>query len=266
MTVGPLCGLRVVVPRPRSQAAALVAALEAVGATALSVPVIDIVDPDDGGAVLESAVRLLAPSDWLVFTSPNGVSRVDSAEVATGVRIACIGPGTRARAEALGFTVDLVPDRSIAEGLIEAFPAPPVSGGRVVLARAASARSVLPDELRAAGWSVEDVTAYHTVAVTVDDSGREACSDADAVVFTSGSTVTHLVDQVGVDGLPPVVAVIGPATAEVAVDLAVEVTAEAAIHTIPGLVDALVDYFNDRVVIHTEDGFDTGQAPGAGPV
>jgi uroporphyrinogen-III synthase/GNAT superfamily N-acetyltransferase len=253
MTVGPLRGLRVVVPRPRSQAAALVSALEAVGATALPVPVIDIVDPAEGGAVLESAVGLLGFGDWLVFTSPNGASRIDAAGVATGVRIACIGPGTRARAEAFGFTVDLVPDRSIAEGLVEVFPAPPASGGRVVLARAESARSVLPNELSAAGWSVDDVTAYRTVPVTVDDSGREACRDADAVAFTSGSTVVHLVDQVGVDGLPPVVAVIGPATAEVAADLAVGVTAEAVVHTVPGLVDALVGYFSDRVVIHTED-------------
>lgn len=253
MTVMPLSGLRVVVARPRHQAAVLVDALEAMGAIAVSVPVIDIADPADGGAALRAALRSLASDDWLVFTSPNGASRVDPSDVPVGVSIACIGPGTQAQSESLGFIIDLVPGHSIAEGLVEVFPTPPASGGRVVLARAESARSVLPDELRAAGWRVDDVATYRTVAVAIDDSDREACREADAVAFTSGSTVTHLVDQVGTDGLPHIVAAIGPATAQVASDRGVEVTIEAAVHTIPGLVDALVDYVAGRVVIHTED-------------
>jgi uroporphyrinogen-III synthase/ribosomal protein S18 acetylase RimI-like enzyme len=257
MTASPLSGIRVVVTRPRRQAAALVDALESVGATAVSIPVIDIADPADGGKALQAALRSLGSGDWLVFTSPNGASRVDRADVSAGVRIACIGPGTEARAEALGFAVDLVPERSIAEGILEVFPAPPASGGRVVLARAESARSVLPDELRTAGWRVDDVASYRTIAVAIDDADRDACRDADAVAFTSGSTVTHLLDQVGVDGLPPVVAAIGPATAEMAADRGVEVTIEAAIHTIPGLTEALVGYFDNRVVIHTEDAAST---------
>ncbi len=253
MTVMPLSGLRVVLTRPRHQAAALVEALEAAGAAAVSIPVIDIADPTDGGEALQAALRSLGSGDWLVFTSPNGASRVDPTDVPGGVRVACIGPGTRVRAESLGFAVDLVPDRSIAEGLLEVFPAPSSSGGRVVLARAESARPVLPDELSTAGWLVDDVPVYRTIPVELDDVDREVCRNADAVAFTSGSTVTHLVDQVGADGLPPVVAAIGPATAEVAADRGIEVTIEAAVHTIPGLVEALIDYFGDQVVIHTED-------------
>jgi len=245
MTGGPLSGLRVVVTRPPRQNAALVDALEAAGATAVSVPVIDIVDPVDEGEALAAAVGSLVSGDWLVLTSPNGAARIDSNLVAIGVRVACIGPGTKAHAEAAGLSVDLVPERSIAEGLIEVFPAPPEGGGRVVLARAETARSVLPEELSATGWVVEDVAAYRTVGVAVDDAGREACRSADAVAFTSGSTVNHLVAEVGVVGLPPVIAAIGPATSEVARDLGVMVTVEAGVHTIPGLVAVLVDHFRD---------------------
>lgn len=256
-TGGPLSGLRVVVTRARDQAASLVAALEDQGAVPVEVPVLAVVDPDDGGDALRGALDRLGAGDWLVLTSPNGATRAGAAVAASplpdGVRIAAIGPGTRARCEAVGLEVDLVPDRSIAEGLAEVFPDPPAGGGRVVLARAAVAREVLPAELEARGWRVDDVAAYRTIAVGVDDTGREACATADAVAFTSSSTVTHLVDAVGVDGLPPVVACIGPATAATAEARGVDVTVEAPVHTVPGLVDALVDHLADEVVVHPED-------------
>ncbi len=254
---GPLSGLRVVVTRARDQAASLVSAFEARGATPVEVPVLAVVDPDDGGATLRSALAGLSAGDWLVITSPNGATRAGAAAVGVplsgGVKIAAIGPGTSARCEAVGLAVDLVPDRSIAEGLAEVFPDPPAGGGRVVLARAAVAREVLPAELAAKGWQVDDVAAYRTVAVEVDDAGRRACATADAVAFTSSSTVTHLVDAVGVDGLPPIVVCIGPATAATATGLGVDVEVVAPVHTVPGLVDALVDHLADEVVVHAED-------------
>ncbi len=246
MTARSLAGLRVVVPRPRDQAAALVEALEAAGATAVEVPAIEIVDPDDGGLMLRHSIRDLRSGDWLVLTSPNGVSRVaaalDDDGLANGVCVAAIGPGTRARAEGLGLDVGLVPERSIAEGLLDVFPPPPPSGGRVVLARAEQARQALPIGLRAMGWTVDDVAAYRTVAVPVDDEGAAACAAADVVAFTSSSTVTHLVDAVGPDGLPGVVASIGPATSATARGCGIRVDLEARQHSIPGLVMALMEH------------------------
>lgn len=243
--------------RPRDQAAALVDALEAEGAAAVSVPVIEIVDPPDGGAALVAALDSITGGDWLVVTSPNGAQRVAAAlggrSLADGVRVAAVGPATAERASSLGLEVDLVPDDAIAEGLIASFPPPPAGGGRVVLARAETARATLPDALRTAGWAVTDVTAYRTVVVDVDADGRAACAGADAVAFTSGSTVDGLVAAVGVDGLPPIVASIGPATSARAGERNVAVSVEAEVHTIPGVVDALVDHFADRVVLHVED-------------
>jgi uroporphyrinogen III methyltransferase/synthase len=93
-----------------------------------------------------------------------------------------------------------------------------------------------------AGWQVDEVVAYRTITVEVDHAGRSAVAGADAVVFTSGSTVDGLVAAVGTDGLPPVVASIGPATSAVAARLGVEVDVEAAEHTIPGVVAALASH------------------------
>ncbi|MEO0495024.1 MAG: GNAT family N-acetyltransferase [Actinomycetota bacterium] len=256
VVAGPLGGLRIVVTRPRDQAASLIEALEAQGAEAVPVPVIEIVDPPDGGVGLRTALRVLRDGDWIAITSPNGAVKVAEAlgdrPLADGVRIAVVGPGTRDRAESLGLTVDLVPADAIAEGLAAAFPAPPIAGGRVVLARAEVARETLPIHLRMMGWNVDEAVAYRTVAAPVDEAGRGASATADAVAFTSGSTVAALVDGVGRGGLPPVVASIGPATSAVAAEHEVAVDVEADPHTIPGLVDALVTHFADRPVLHRE--------------
>lgn len=257
MTEGLLHRLRVVVTRPREQAASLVGALEAHGAEAVSVPTIRIEDPPDGGLALRAGLRSLRADDWVVITSPNGATRVGAviaeSPLAPGVKVAVVGPGTKARAEAEGLTVDLMPDEAIAEGLAARFPARPSTGGRVVLARAEVARETLPLQLTLMGWNVDDVVAYRTVHVDVDDHDQGACASADAVAFTSGSTVESLVAAVGVEGLPPTVFAIGPATAEVADKLGVAVDVVAPEHTIPGLVDAIRAHYADRPYVHAED-------------
>lgn len=245
MTERALEGLRIVVCRPRDQATPLVERLAERGAVPVFAPVIAIADPEDGGRELRATLAAVMPGDWLVVTSPNGAARAAAAlggEVPDGVRIAAVGPGTAEAARDSGVRVDLVPERSIAEGLLEVFPAPDQGGGSVVLARAASARAILPDGLRAMGWDVTDVTAYRTVASELGSDERRLAQSADAVIFTSSSTVDRLVDQLGADSVPPLVVSIGPATSETARERGLDVTVEATDHTITGLVDALVDH------------------------
>jgi len=250
MNSGPLSGRRVVVTRPRHQASTLVDALEAEGAVAVAVPAIAIEDPVDGGEALRAGLSALRPGDWLIVTSPNGATRVGAviagSPLTDGVRVAAIGPGTSRSANRVGLDIDLVPGRSIAEGLIAVFPGPRPGGGLVMLARAEAARDTLPDGLVAKGWIVDDVAAYRTVALSVDEVGGDACRHSDAVAFTSSSTVTHLVEAVGLDGVPPIVVSIGPATTATARAIGLRVDAEADPHTIPGLVQALVSCFSDR--------------------
>ena len=231
--------------RPREQAQGLTERLAAAGAEVIGAPVIAITDPTDGGDALRSALKRLTPGDWLVVTSPNGAQRAAAAAPPLeGVGIAAVGPGTAAQAAAAGLTVRLVPDRSIAEGLVQAFGAPPTDaqGRLVVLARAETARSVLPDGLRRAGWEVLDVAAYRNVAAVLRDDQRQAVAASDGVVFTSSSTVKRLVAEVGAGAVPPLVASIGPATSATAAEHGLEVTVEATEHTIDGVVAALVHH------------------------
>lgn len=171
-----------------------------------------------------------------------GVGEALPGGVADGVRVAAIGPGTARAAAEAGLRVDLVPERSVAEGLVEAFGSPSAAGGsgRVVLARAEVARAALPDGLRAAGWEVDDVAAYRTVPQELTAEQRRQVAAADGVVFTSSSTVDRLVDAVGTDAVPPLVVSIGPATSATAASYDLSVTVEASDHTIEGAAEALI--------------------------
>ncbi|HEY6533042.1 MAG TPA: uroporphyrinogen-III C-methyltransferase [Acidimicrobiales bacterium] len=243
----PLFGRRVVVTRPAHQASALAAPLRAAGAEPVAVPTIDIVDPADGGAALSAAAADLSVYDWVVLTSANGAERFcaalrDGRDLA-GVRLAAIGPGTADALARHHLVADLVPERFVAESLLDAFPAPDRSSDhppRVLLARAAVARDVLPDGLRDAGWEVDVVEAYRTVPVVASDEHRQLVRQADAVTFTSSSTVDQWVAAFGADVVPPLVACIGPVTAASARSHGIGVDVEAEVHTIEGLVAALV--------------------------
>jgi uroporphyrinogen III methyltransferase/synthase len=243
----PLFGRRVVVTRAREQASDLVAALRAEGADTIEVPAIAIGDPADGGARLRQAADEVATYDWVVFTSANAVRRffplLRDTRALGGVQVAAIGPGTADVLAEHHVVADLVPERFVAESLIEAFPSPPDDRvGRILIPRAAVAREILPDALRADEWEVDVVEAYRTQPGEVTDDERKAVADADIITFTSSSTVTNFVDAFGAAAAPPVVACIGPITAATARERGLTVDVEADVHTIEGLVDAIVAY------------------------
>ena len=84
----------------------------------------------------------------------------------------------------------------MAESLVEALESVDVEGKRVLVARAAEARDVLPDALRERGAEVEVLPLYETVAEPLDDDQREALERATHVTFTSSSTVRFFMDAV----------------------------------------------------------------------
>ena len=242
----PLFGKKVIVTRPRHQSSVLADRLREEGAEALIVPTIEIVGPLDGGAALSAAVAQASSYDWVVLTSANGAARFcellrDGRDLA-GVKIAVIGQGTAEVLADHNLVADLIPERFIAESLLEAFPLPnDTDQRRVLLARAEVARDVLPDGLRDLGWRVDVVDAYRTIPAEPSDAERERIIGADIVTFTSASTVDNWVAAFGVDTLPKVVACIGPITADAARRAGLRVDVIADVHTIDGLVDALVE-------------------------
>jgi uroporphyrinogen-III synthase len=215
--------------------------LAGLGAEVIELPTIEVVGPSDGGAALQAAAARVAEYDWVAFSSANAVERfcasLRDARAFGAARVAAMGPATADALRRFGVAADLVPDRFVAEALVEVFPAGP---GRVLLPQAAAARDVLADGLRARGWEVDVVEAYRTERVQPDDATVAAARTADAVTFTSSSTVRNYVDAVGTDAVPPVVACIGPVTAGTAEELGLRVDVVAETSTVDGLVDALV--------------------------
>ncbi len=277
ITTLPLQGKRVLVTRTRDQASVLSAQLRDMGGIPIEFPTIRIVPPHDWSK-LDAALNRLYDStlsyNWLVFTSANGVSiccerlrtlGYDPAAL-RNVRVAAIGPATAATLAHYGVSADLVPDEYIAEGVAAALIADalqrgtPLTGQRILLARAAEARKVLVTELQQAGAQVDEVAAYYTHTVTGNDEQGRIILDMlrqqqlDILTFTSSSTVrnfnTWLQSSLQNEALLkqeilltyPKLACIGPITAQTARELGLRVDIEAREFTIEGLVKAIVKF------------------------
>ena len=237
-----LKGLRVVVTRAEEEGGPLSNALRRAGAEPIVAPLIAI-DPirqrDD-----EVPINV-ATFDWLIFTSANGVrmfvARLDADERSSfrnHRRIASVGPATaRAVAESGGNSALIAPE-FVAESLANALGE--VAGKRLLWPRAAAARDVLTTMLRGRGAEVVERVLYDTIPLPVDDAARSDILHADAVTFTSPSSVRAFVALFGT-AVQPRVACIGPVTALAAREAGLEVHAVAAVYTMDGLVAALAD-------------------------
>ena len=155
--------------------------------------------------------------------------------------VAAIGPGTAASLAEHGVIADVVPQRFVAEALVEALADVEVEGKQVLVARAAEARDVLPEALRERGAEVDVVALYETVREQPDEDAVAAAQDADYVTFTSSSTVRNLVEALG-NRFPAGARVvsIGPVTSETARELGLRVDVEAERHDVDGLLAALL--------------------------
>jgi len=251
----PLLGMRVLVTRPRRQADALSELLREAGAE----PVVCSLIRVEPLAVDAAKLRQMMEQkwEWVLFTSANGVrcfgvslreAGLDWRAIADA-RLGVMGPGTAAELERRELGADFAPTRAIAENLAAELPHV-TAGTRILLARAEEAREALPRLLQEKSAHVEVLPVYRTVK---DEDGAAAAvaalaaGDVDAVTLTSASTAHQLVAAAGARALDGcLIASIGPITSEAARDCGLSVAVEAAEHTIPGLVAALVEYVRQQ--------------------
>jgi uroporphyrinogen III methyltransferase / synthase len=243
----PLFGRSVVVTRARAQASGLAARLATLGAEVLETPTIRI-EPRPVAGEVRAAAEAIGEYALICVTSPNGASLLMDALAELGkdaralanATVAAIGPGTAAELARRGIRADVVPERSVAEALVQALEDVPVQGRRALVARAAEARDLLPESLRERGAEVDVVALYDTVAEPLSDAQLERAAGADYATFTSSSTVRFFNEAGGRVGERTRVVSIGPVTSETARELGMTVHVEADRHDIDGLVDALV--------------------------
>lgn len=251
----PLEGKRILITRSSEQAAEFRLLLEKAGARVLEVPTIRI-QPRPLHH-LDAAIQQLDRYDWIIFTSVNGAEiflerlcRVASPR-SGGPRVCAIGPATADRILQEGWSVDLVPSRYQAEGVIKEFLARhggKITGLRILIPRASEAREILPRELERLGARVEVLPVYDTVPA---EENRQALVTAlreespDLIVFTSSSTARNFVLLSGEkESLQRFrYAAIGPITARTASELGLPVVVQPEQATIPDLARAIEAYF-----------------------
>lgn len=248
----PLAGRRIVVTRAREQAAALSAELRKLGAEVIEIPTIEIVPPASYEPV-DAALRNPAQFEWLLLTSANAVAvlaerlaflGLDASALAP-LRKAAVGAATARAMQEKGLQVDVVPQEYVAESLVEALREQ-VRGKRILLARAAVARDIIPEELAAAGAQVEVVDVYRNMIPAESvQRVREVFAPSgelpDAVTFASSSTVKNfmeLIREAGLGGVPtgPLALSIGPITSSTLRKSGWPKISEAVQHDLDGLI------------------------------
>jgi uroporphyrinogen III methyltransferase/synthase len=244
----PLHGRRVVVTRARAQASGLAATLRGLGAEVVELPAIRI-EPRTESDTVRAAIGSIGDYALVCLTSPNGAqllfealraAKLDARALA-GATVAAIGPGTARALAEHGVIADVVPERFVAEALVEALGSVDVSGRRVLVARAAEARDVLPEALCERDAEVDVVALYETVREEPSAEAVEAAQGADYVTFTSSSTVRNLTEVLG-ERFPRDARIvsIGPITSEGVRAAGLEVDVEAERHDVDGLIAALI--------------------------
>ncbi|HEY2767834.1 MAG TPA: uroporphyrinogen-III C-methyltransferase [Solirubrobacteraceae bacterium] len=241
----PLSGLTVAVTRARAQASGLARSLGELGARVVQAPVIRIQPlKEDPSESLD-----LGRYDLICLTSPNGVAALFErlagvgldARAFAGARVAAIGPGTARALAERGIAVDIMPERFVAESLVDSLAELPVK--RALIARAREARDVLPDALRAQGAEVDVLALYETVAEPLSARTLAQARGADYITFTSSSTVRFFLQAAHGDAeLSPSTRVvsIGPVTSRTLREHGLEPHVEAERHDIDGVLQALL--------------------------
>lgn len=246
----PLAGKRILITRPRAQAADLCAKLAALGAQPIVFPTIEIAPLEDTSR-LDRAINQLSSYDWVIFTSVNGVAAFWNRLIAAGkdagalvgIKVAAIGPATAQALKQRGIQARFMPDEYVADAIVEGIR--DVRGQRILLPRADIAREALAVELERLGGMVDEIAAYRTVPAAPDTRGSaELRRGVDAITFTSSSTVRNFVALADRETGGAIVACIGPITAQTARELGLPVDVMATEYTLDGLVAALVDHFS----------------------
>ena len=257
MKSNQLGGITIVVTRSQKQQSQGRALLQNLGAKVLDLPALEITPPDNWGP-LDNALSNLQSFHWLIFSSTNGVQAIEDrlqiqnkslANCPPNLKIAAVGKKTAHHLQAIGKNPDFVPPNFIGESLIENFP---VSGYglRILLPRVQSGgRTILAEQFRAAGASVNEVAAYESRCpknIPLETATAIGNNSISQIAFCSGKTVKHtaklMKGQFGENWISKFEKVklitIGPETSKACKKYFSKVDQEAKVHDIEGLVNA----------------------------
>jgi uroporphyrinogen III methyltransferase/synthase len=254
-------GKKILITRARSQSSEFAARLQKLGAEVIEFPTIEILPPSNWEG-LDRVIHQLESYDWIIFTSANGVhffwqrlrDKRKNVSLPPTMKVAAIGPATAKTLKEKGIRVAYMPKEFVAEGILKGFEKRQIKGKRILLARAKKARDILPKGLRRMGAQVDVIEAYRTVK---SKGGVRRLKEfltkkkIDAITFTSSSTVEHFVELLKKEDLKKLlkhmaIACIGPVTAKTAKEWGMKVHIQPKQYTIPGLTQAILDYYSKK--------------------
>ncbi len=254
-----LVGKKILITRAREQSGDFATQLKKLGAEVVEFPTIEIVPPLRWKE-LDRAIDRLKSYDWILFTSANGVNFFwqrlkesgKSPHLPPSLKICAIGPATADQLKRKGISVHYVPKEFIAESILERFKKMRMEGKRILLARAKKARDILPKGLRKMGAEVDVVEIYRTVRPKGGSKKMKKLlteEKIDVMTFTSSSTVNHFAELLKKEDLKKLlkgiaIACIGPVTARTAKEWGLKTQIQPRQYTIPGLTQAIAEYFN----------------------
>jgi uroporphyrinogen-III synthase len=264
----PLSHLTILIACSAKKMVELTAGIEAMGGNAVPFPIIEAQDIEDKH-LLDEALVSLHKYAWIIFTSVYGVSffmqRMHSLAISMDIqsmpKICAIGPATARAVMEAGYNVALIPEKFVAEGVLEAFGKyhgglQALAGRRILIPRAKDARELLPEELMKAGILVDVVPCYQTIRVEPDETILRQLREKnpDLIIFTSSSGIRHLIDLLEEDEgksmlMKSVVAVIGPITYSTAESFGKHAEIIPKESTIASLLEAIRQYFDGRQTI-----------------
>ncbi len=248
----PLFGKKIVVTRTRNQSSVMAAKLSSLGARVIEFPTIEI-EPAGDMSKLHEAIDNIGTYDWLVFTSQNGIeiffrelfSKSMDVRALGSLKIGVIGKATEDELKKYGLRADVVPEKYVQESLLESMVSAGVSGKKILLPCASEAREDLSSGLVNAGAVLNRINIYSAVKPSdIDRDLIEDVKNADMITFASSSTAKNFFEIV--PNINGELASIGPVTTETILKLGHKVSVDASVYTIPGLIEAMVEYYKQK--------------------
>jgi uroporphyrinogen III methyltransferase/synthase len=249
----PLFGKTIVVTRDRTGNARFATKIISEGGNPVEFATIKIEPLTQTNQFIQTLAKI-TEFDWMVFTSTNGVDIFfealknlgKDARVLGSAKIAAIGSRTADRLAKFGIKADFVPNVFTGRELGKQSRAfANLKGKRVLLLRSQAASNELIELLVQGGAEVTNTVIYNIAAEKNDYTClKQEIADGkiDWLTFASASSVNRFFEQIGSDVVNAgsvKVASIGPATSEQLKKHGVKIEAEAAEHTIDGLLAAI---------------------------
>ena len=213
----PLFGTNICITRSREQSSSLKSSLKDLGAEVTEINSIKIRPTKEN---LKPYLEKLSNYDHILLTSVNGVNNFFDYLIEENydirnlkAKFSVIGKATKKALVKRGIVPFIMAREFVGEGLFKVLAPHLVKGEKVLIPCSSSSRSYLFDEISKLGLEVDRVHTYDTICGTLKN--KRVFDEVDYVLFTSPSTVTNMIDMLGLEAIrEKKLIAIGPQTAK----------------------------------------------------